>query len=65
MLKLYEATGRKAYLDTARLLINRRGTRPYYFDIERGESTPENRTKYEYNQAHLPVREQKRQSATR
>lgn len=59
MLKLYEATGRKAYLDTARLLINRRGTRPYYFDIERGESTPENRTKYEYNQAHLPVREQK------
>ena len=59
MLKLYEATGRKAYLDTARLLINRRGTRPYYFDIERGESTPEGRTKYEYNQAHLPVREQK------
>lgn len=59
MLKLYETTSRKAYLDTARLLINRRGTRPYYFDIERGESTPENRTKYEYNQAHLPVREQK------
>lgn len=59
MLKLYEATGRKAYLDTARLLINRRGTRPYYFDIERGESTPKSRTKYEYNQAHLPVREQK------
>lgn len=59
LLKLYNATGKKEYLDTARLLINRRGTRPYYFDTERGESTPESRTKYEYNQAHLPVREQK------
>lgn len=59
LLKLYNATGKNEYLDTARLLINRRGTRPYYFDTERGESTPENRTKYEYNQAHLPVREQK------
>ena len=59
MLKLYEATGKKAYLDAARLLINRRGTMPYYFDIERGESTLKGRTKYEYNQAHLPVREQR------
>lgn len=59
LLKLYEVTGKKEYLDTARLLIGRRGTRPYYFDTERGESTPENKTKYEYNQAHLPVREQK------
>lgn len=59
LLKLYNVTGKKEYLETARLLINRRGTRPYYFDTERGESTPENRTKYEYNQAHLPVREQK------
>ena len=59
LLKLYLATGNKAYLDTARLFINRRGTRPYYFDEERGESTPENELKYVYNQAHLPVREQK------
>lgn len=59
LLKLFKVTGKKEYLDTARLLIDRRGTRPYYFDTERGESTPKNKTKYEYNQAHLPVREQK------
>lgn len=59
LLKLYAVTGKEEYLDTARLLIDRRGTRPYYFDIERGESTPENKIKYVYNQAHLPVREQK------
>lgn len=59
MLKLYGLTGKQDYLDTARLFINRRGTRPYYFDVERGESTPENKIKYIYNQAHLPVRAQK------
>lgn len=59
LLKLYEVTGKLDYLNTARLFINRRGTRPYYFDTERGENTPESEIKYTYNQAHLPVREQK------
>lgn len=59
LLKLYDVTGKQKYLETARLLINRRGTRPYYFDSERGEVTPDSELKYLYNQAHLPVREQK------
>lgn len=59
LLKLYGKTGKRDYLDTARLFINRRGTRPYYFDLERGETTPKGEIKYTYNQAHLPVREQK------
>ncbi len=59
MLKLYELTGNQKYLETARLMINRRGTRPYYFDAERGESTSGEELKYIYNQAHMPVREQK------
>lgn len=59
LLKLYDATEKKEYLETARLFINRRGTKPYYFDAERGEKTPENELRYIYNQAHLPVREQK------
>ena len=59
LLELYELTGRGRYLEQAALFINRRGTRPYYFDTERGESTPDGETKYEYNQAHLPVREQR------
>lgn len=59
LLKLHELTGNKAYLETARLMIDRRGTRPYYFDAEHGENTPPDIQKYVYNQAHLPVREQK------
>lgn len=58
LLKLYEATKKPEYLETARLFIYRRGTRPYYFDCERGESTPDGELKYIYNQAHLPVTEQ-------
>lgn len=59
LLKLYEVTGEHRYLDTARLMIDRRGTRPYYFDTERDAHTPPGEIKYMYNQAHLPVRNQK------
>ena len=59
LLKLYEVTGEHRYLDTARIMIDRRGTRPYYFDTERDAHTPDGEMKYMYNQAHLPVRNQK------
>ena len=56
MIKLYEATGKEEYLKAARLFVDRRGTKPFYFDIERGITT--DGLGYKYNQAHLPVREQ-------
>ena len=62
LVKLYHATGLRKYLDLASYFINERGARPHYFDLERearGEP-PEAflQSTYEYNQSHLPVREQ-------
>ncbi len=58
LIKLYEATGAEKYLSLAKLFIDRRGTKPYYFDLERNENS-DDKLNYFYNQAHLPVREQK------
>ncbi len=58
LVKLYETTGNDRYLNAARLMIDRRGTRPYYFDVERNENSGD-KINYVYNQAHIPVREQK------
>lgn len=64
LVKLYEVTGNKKYLDQAKAFIDRRGHKPNYFEIE------EKRPEYErvfpefanylplYSQSHLPVREQ-------
>ena len=57
LVKLYEETKAQRYLDTAEFLINERGRRPYYFDVEQGKSSE--REWYHYNQAHRPVREQR------
>lgn len=62
LVKLFHATGIRKYLDLATYFINERGARPHYFDLERearGEP-PETflQSTYEYNQSHLPVREQ-------
>ena len=48
------------YLKLAKYFIDERGTRPYYFDQEHPEEVKKNPDglRYEYNQAHLPVREQ-------
>lgn len=54
--ELYELTGKKKYLELAAFFINERGTKPYYFDLER--NTVSDGRDYVYNQAHLPVREQ-------
>ena len=62
LVKLYHATNEERYLDLAKFFVNERGRQPHYFDIEaiaRGKVVETNRRgKYNYNQSHLPVREQ-------
>jgi hypothetical protein len=69
LVKLYRATGEDRYLRLAQYFVDERGTQPYYFDQEaeaRGKpgyfeghrSHGPLRSAREYNQAHLPVREQ-------
>jgi DUF1680 family protein len=57
--RLYETTGDPKYLKLGKYFIEERGKKPYYFDIESGEKVknPEE-LRYQYFQAHLPVREQ-------
>lgn len=61
LVRLYEVTGNRKYLDLGSFFVDERGKRPYYFDkehpeaIKRGEEDAE---RYAYNQAHRPVREQ-------
>ncbi len=62
LVKAWQATGQRKYLDLARYFVDERRAQPDYFDIERearseavesyGQGT------YEYSQSHLPVREQ-------
>ncbi|MDD4890893.1 MAG: glycoside hydrolase family 127 protein [Phycisphaerae bacterium] len=63
LVKLYRATGQNRYLNLAKYFIDERGRQPHYFDLEaqvRCEDPTKHWTggKYEYLQAHLPVREQ-------
>ncbi len=63
---LYGETGEKRYLDLARYFIDERGRKPAFFELEaaaRGQ--PDDKGYFgermaEYNQTHLPVREQKK-----
>ncbi|MBR3737221.1 MAG: glycoside hydrolase family 127 protein [Eubacterium sp.] len=57
LVKLYEATGEKKYLEEAKYFIDERGKRPCYFDVERNQKTRDG--DHIYEQAHLPVREQR------
>lgn len=60
LVRLYEATGEEKYLRLGRYFVDERGKRPYYFDKEHPgdiRNRPED-MRYEYHQAHLPVREQ-------
>ncbi|HEY8500336.1 MAG TPA: beta-L-arabinofuranosidase domain-containing protein [Clostridia bacterium] len=71
LVKLYKITGEKRYLELSKFFLDERGKEPFYFEIEwekRGKvSEWDNSTneKYspsqnrQYNQTHLPVREQK------
>lgn len=57
--RLYEVTGEEKYRDLGLYFINERGKKPYYFDSEHpSEGQKEEDLRYQYHQAHLPVREQ-------
>ena len=56
LVKLYEVTGEKKYLEQAKFFIDERGRKPCYFDVERNQPTREG--DHTYEQAHIPVREQ-------
>lgn len=66
LVRLYEATGEKRYLDLSKFFIDQRGTTPHYFAQEEqararleGKSAPAvDLESYAYHQAHKPVREQ-------
>lgn len=61
LVRLYEVTGEERYLQLSEFFINERGTLPYYFDIEQNLKLTEkekNELRYQYHQAHLPVRQQ-------
>ncbi|MBM4456244.1 MAG: glycoside hydrolase family 127 protein [Chloroflexi bacterium] len=62
LVKLYRVTGERRYLELSRYFVDERGRQPHYYDLEalaRGDDPRKfwART-YEYNQSHLPVREQ-------
>jgi len=62
LIRLGRTTGEQRYLDLARFFIDQRGQQPHYFDLEAAERGADpkqfrHRT-YEYNQSHLPVRQQ-------
>ncbi|MCM1270282.1 MAG: glycoside hydrolase family 127 protein [Ruminococcus flavefaciens] len=56
LVKLYEVTAKKEYLETAKFFIDERGKKPYYFDIEQGKISENDN--YHYNQAHKQPRYQ-------
>lgn len=68
LLKLYRLTQNERYLKLAKYLLDERGREPFYFDIEwerRGRTSYWTGTvcnapslNKEYNQSHLPIREQ-------
>ncbi len=60
LVRLYETTGEEKYLKLSRFFIDERGTQPYYFAGETHEDRDDKDafTRYQYYQAHLPVREQ-------
>ena len=60
LVRLYDVTGDKKYLKLSEYFVNQRGQKPYYFDVEFGvEVKNVDELRYQYHQAHLPVREQR------
>lgn len=57
LVRLYEATGEARYLNLSRFFIDERGKQPYYWDCEETGKKKEGE-RYQYYQAHRPVREQ-------
>ena len=66
LIRLYRLTGKERYLNLSRFFVERRGTKPHYFDreaIERMDSIPFRPnhpvSPYAYMQAHEPLRQQR------
>ena len=59
LVKLYNATGKRKYLETTKFFISERGKKPYYFDLEKGYDRKDNSNDYFYNQAHTQPVNQK------
>lgn len=57
LVKLYDVTGKKEYLDTAKFFVDERGKKPYYYDLVLGKKTVDDN--YHYNQAHMQPRLQR------
>lgn len=67
LVRLYEVSGERKYLELAKFFLDQRGTLPNYFDAEARERAQfegkpldlgKNPGRHMYHQAHLPVREQ-------
>jgi len=64
LVKLYEATDNKNYLELSKFFVDERGQQPHFFDHEAKEREEAGLGKqkegriYDYFQAHVPVREQ-------
>ena len=68
LVRLWDATGEKRFLDLASFFIDERGQAPHYFDIESDERDEDDKNvdewphtvglRHDVKQAHLPVREQ-------
>ena len=54
LVKLYDLTGKKSYLDTAKFFIDERGRKPYYFSLEHGLDPQKDA--HHYLQAHMEPR---------
>ncbi|WP_237155028.1 glycoside hydrolase family 127 protein [Oryzibacter oryziterrae] len=63
LVRLARATGRQRFLDLARYFVDERGRQPHYYDQEAyarsGTPADFHFATYEYNQSHVPVREQR------
>ena len=64
LVRLARVTGNQKYMDLSKFFVDERGTQPHFFDEEaiRDGRSPKDYhfNNYEYSQAHLPVREQKK-----
>lgn len=56
LVKLYDVTGEKNYLETAKFFVDERGKKPYYYDTVLGKETVYDN--YHYNQAHVQPKKQ-------
>lgn len=57
LIRLYEATGDKKYLNLSKYFVDERGKEPFFFDSEEGRKPDPAHPDY-YHQAHKPVRDQ-------